>query len=151
MFGKKCEKLTHTHIPSKRGGWYCVTCKREAARQRDAYARTRVMVLKARLRRKFNTQPDQWVAFMVKQGFVCAGCKKPMLKPCVDHDRTCCPTEKACGNCNRGLLCPHCNLSLGLVFDNPVTLENLAAYVREYNDSKEMANGRWLGGLDRLG
>lgn len=38
---------------------------------------------------------------------------------CHQHDRV------------RGLLCHNCNVALGLVKDNPRTLENLAAYLRE--------------------
>lgn len=140
MIGKKCEDTTHTHVRSQRGGWYCTSCKQLSSDRRNLRTRTRVIALKARLRRKFHTAPDQWVLLMVKQNFVCAGCKKPMDKICVDHDRTCCPTEKACGRCNRGLLCPRCNLSVGLVQDNPETLANLAVYIRKYNDPKKMEN-----------
>jgi hypothetical protein len=31
----------------------------------------------------------------------------------VDHDRKCCPAEKSCGQCIRGLLCSSCNPKLG--------------------------------------
>lgn len=30
----------------------------------------------------------------------------------VDHDHTCCPTNKTCGKCVRGLLCHSCNRRL---------------------------------------
>lgn len=34
---------------------------------------------------------------------------------CVDHDRRCCPSDRTCGNCVRGLLCLVCNVQLGVV------------------------------------
>jgi|FreactTroBogLake_1042271.scaffolds.fasta_scaffold12233_1 hypothetical protein len=33
----------------------------------------------------------------------------------VDHDHGCCPTKRACGKCNRGLLCFNCNKRLGIL------------------------------------
>lgn len=36
----------------------------------------------------------------------------------VDHDHTCCPGKRSCGNCIRGLLCSSCNTGLGFFRDN---------------------------------
>jgi hypothetical protein len=33
----------------------------------------------------------------------------------VDHDHNCCSGKRACGECNRGLLCFNCNKKLGML------------------------------------
>lgn len=59
----------------------------------------------------------------------CAICSS-WENPSVDHDHTCCPGDKSCGNCVRGVLCHSCNVALGLFKDDPERLENAAAYLR---------------------
>lgn len=44
----------------------------------------------------------------------------------VDHDHSCCSTQRTCGKCIRGLLCSSCNLALGKFNDDPSLLR--AAY-----------------------
>lgn len=40
----------------------------------------------------------------------------------VDHDHSCCPTAKTCGDCVRGVLCRSCNTSLGKFDDDAAAL-----------------------------
>ena len=47
----------------------------------------------------------------------------------VDHDHSCCPGVKSCGDCIRGLLCSACNLALGHVGDDPAVLSKLIDYL----------------------
>lgn len=64
----------------------------------------------------------------------CAACLtddpgKGCTRFCIDHDHSCCPGEKTCGDCVRGLLCQGCNKALGSVRDVPDTLRALAEYL----------------------
>lgn len=68
-----------------------------------------------------------------KQGGGCAICggqdqhKGRSLS--VDHDHSCCPTDKTCGNCTRGLLCGTCNRVIGLLKDDINLLQRMINYL----------------------
>jgi hypothetical protein len=47
----------------------------------------------------------------------------------VDHDHRCCPGDKSCGQCVRGLLCQNCNAAAGMVGDDPSRARALADYL----------------------
>jgi Recombination endonuclease VII len=55
----------------------------------------------------------------------------------IDHDHDCCPGQKACGKCFRGMLCHAHNVALGLFQDNPALLRKAAGYIeRAKRDQK---------------
>lgn len=73
---------------------------------------------------------------LVQQGGVCATCgAEPGSKRAngkrlsVDHDHTCCPAKKSCGECVRGLICDSCNIALGRVQDDIQILLRMVAYL----------------------
>lgn len=47
----------------------------------------------------------------------------------LDHDRSCCPQDKSCPKCRRGVLCAWCNWVLGHAFDRPQILRAAADYL----------------------
>jgi hypothetical protein len=55
----------------------------------------------------------------------------------IDHDHSCCPGQKSCGQCIRGLLCRGCNHTLGHARDNPETLRKAADYLESFMALKE--------------
>lgn len=52
----------------------------------------------------------------------------------VDHDHSCCPGEKSCGFCVRGLLCSGCNFRLGILESESGALwvKNVSRYLKKY-------------------
>ena len=50
----------------------------------------------------------------------------------VDHDHGCCPGERSCGKCVRGLVCRDCNAMLGLARDNADSLRRAASYLTDW-------------------
>ena len=83
----------------------------------------RLKVLKTNLRR-YGLTPDDFEARVTAQGGVCAICLKPPKgkrdRLCVDH---CHDTGRV-----RGLLCHGCNASLGMLREDPDTIQRLLAY-----------------------
>lgn len=47
----------------------------------------------------------------------------------VDHDHACCPGERSCPKCRRGVLCAWCNNALGYAQDSPAILRAAADYL----------------------
>jgi hypothetical protein len=49
----------------------------------------------------------------------------------IDHDHNCCPGQRSCGRCIRGLLCANCNLGLGRFKDDEVILTRAIKYLKK--------------------
>lgn len=47
----------------------------------------------------------------------------------VDHSHSCCPGEKSCGKCIRGLLCRRCNTLIGQVKEDVGILQAMIGYL----------------------
>ena len=76
---------------------------------------------------------EYWRLHTAQQGR-CAICGEGSKDPngrelAVDHDRSCCPSDKACGQCVRGLLCSTCNMGIGLLRDSPTVLAAAIKYL----------------------
>ncbi len=125
---------------------YCFPCVREYAREHyDSNkekarwaARSPEKKVKSRtntLKRKFNLTSGEFDLILEGQGWKCAnsGCSNVWgegdRRFHVDHDRGCCPTDKTCGECVRGILCPGCNTALGHVNDDMEKLMGLIEYL----------------------
>lgn len=85
--------------------------------------------------RKYGLTPESFDAMLVRQNGVCAICRTP--EPGgkhgqwhIDHDHSCCPGQRTCGKCIRGLLCDGCNIGLGHFGDDRERLLAAAGYLR---------------------
>jgi hypothetical protein len=75
---------------------------------------------------------DSYNALLQKQGGVCAICKQAPGKKrmAIDHDHKCCPGDRSCGFCVRGLLHDVCNRALGMFQDDVKRLAAAIEYLR---------------------
>lgn len=92
----------------------------------------------------FRIRLNDYRQMVVLQGGVCAICRKPPKEGqrlCVDHDHACCPRERCCGECIRGLLCMKCNMLLGHAEDNTERLDSAKEYLRLYARTSESIPG----------
>ena len=88
--------------------------------------------IKASKLKKYNLTEQRFNEMLENQRFCCAVCGDAFTDdklPRIDHDHNCCPGEKSCGNCVRGLLCNNCNVAIGMIRDNPDRARKLAKYL----------------------
>lgn len=80
---------------------------------------------------RYRLEGAQYDAILEAQGGVCAGCHQPFgdSPPCVDHDHSCCPGDRSCGDCVRGILHRECNTAAGMLGDDPEKLRAIADYL----------------------
>lgn len=99
-------------------GTYCKRCSYEA-----------------NLRARYCVTLEEYAWLAHKQNFCCAVCKKPLnfalpkRGAVLDH---CHKTGKV-----RGLLHSSCNTAIGLLGEDPVTIELAATYVRSFNKTED--------------
>jgi hypothetical protein len=99
---------------------------------RDAYyksPRGQEGYRRSHLKRTYNMTLDEYDAILESQGGVCEICKSPETHKrnsflAVDH---CHETNKI-----RGLLCSHCNRSIGILKENIETLQNMIEYIKKH-------------------
>lgn len=78
----------------------------------------------------YRMKPTDYLSLLERQGGRCAACSETSNETLhVDHDHSCCPGERTCGRCVRGLLCQRCNTTLGHAKDSVETLQNLVRYL----------------------
>jgi recombination endonuclease VII len=100
--------------------WYAANAEKERARSRVS------------LLRRYGLTAASFDALLATQGGGCRICQtiKPGARGWhVDHDHACCPGNRTCGQCVRGLLCHSCNLMLGQAGDDPEVLRRAIAYL----------------------
>ena len=98
---------------------YCKPCANESSL--DAKSRYRYGLSRAEINERVESQ-----------GGVCRICQtKPSNRRGwhFDHDHSCCPGDRSCGKCFRGMLCGNCNVGLGHFNDKPELLRAAASYL----------------------
>lgn len=137
--------------PSKKSndgleGW-CRECRNAYHRQykRDnPQTTTPAQRSRTAIKYKYGLSDEALREIWAAQEGTCAGCKKPI--PCessttthIDHDHSCCPGVRTCGNCIRGLLCSGCNRVLSIVNDDTTRLSLLIQYLVDYDVKTTLA------------
>lgn len=73
----------------------------------------------------------EWLEIIDRQGGCCYLCSEPLdlvtpRKVHVDHDHRCCPGNRSCRYCRRGVACHACNSAIGILRDDPARLRRIA-------------------------
>ena len=110
-----CRKAWNDHTTAKRN--------RNPAR----YAEQRMIT-------KYGISRQVYETLLGLQDGRCAVCCREAERYVVDHDHACCPDQKTCGKCIRGLLCDNCNQGLGQFQDNIKRLRAAIAYLEDHSN-----------------
>lgn len=106
--------------------------------RREHYEANREAILDYQRLNSYGLTREQYDAMHRAQGGLCACCEQPertlnkrgeIKMLAVDHDHSCCPGKKSCGECVRGLLCHSCNVGMGIFGDSPDLLMKAAKYL----------------------
>lgn len=113
--------------------------KRYFSQYRSTYCKECVYAYQARRQiSRYGISYEQYIAMARAQGYKCAICHQPEKhnrRLSIDHDHSCCNfdgNQRACGKCVRGLICSHCNKTLGMVNDDPQRLEAMIRYLYQH-------------------
>lgn len=100
----------------------------EQRRARDR-AKQPIVTLK-----KHSMRPEDFAALWEAQMGRCCYCGNDLPRDRkqvhVDHDHSCCPPNKSCGDCRRGLACQGCNTGIGCLRDDPDLMIRVAENLR---------------------
>lgn len=103
---------------------------REATRQWQEANPAKVRAI--RLRRHHGMSADEWDGLWAAQQGLCYLCEEPMAsgEAAVEHDHSCCPQNRSCRACRRGLAHQSCNQAAGFAGDDPDKLVRIAENLR---------------------
>lgn len=151
----KVEKLFTEFFRDKgtRSG-YCSWCKVCKTSRKNSEA-GRLTSRKWHLQSKYSMTVEDYDSLLDYQHGKCAICgdNDPIILRggpsfVVDHDHSCCPGEKSCGKCIRGLICHSCNLGLGNFKDNLETMRSAILYLEQ--NLREEGTNKWQLELEHL-
>lgn len=102
--------------------------------QREHRAANPEMYRWTAIRKNYKLTQEDFERLLESQNNCCAICETDepggrYNQWCIDHDHSCCPGPKSCGECVRGLLCKSCNWGLGNFGDDLNRLRNAIEYL----------------------
>jgi len=119
----------------KRQAYQDANRERITAAQREWVINNKDRAKNRELLRLYNITLIEYNELRELQNFRCAICRKHESEFSkglfVDHDHGCCPGDKSCGYCVRGLLCNGCNRGVGFLGDDPATVQQALEYLTE--------------------
>ena len=112
---------------------YAADPQADMAYKKEYFKKNPEIHLKIRLKYHYNITIERYQAMLDACGGLCF-CGKAFGighrdGPHVDHDHKCCPGQRSCGNCVRGLVCAQCNRGIGTFKDDPIRLRAAADYL----------------------
>lgn len=87
---------------------------------------------------KYRMSKDDWERMFARQGGKCYLCNDELIRDSrksthIDHDHMCCPGDRTCGKCVRGIACSWCNQGIGQFRDDPDRMIRAASALRAAN------------------
>jgi len=94
-------------------------------KKRESRSRSKIAADNAR--RRHGMQPEDLATLWNAQGGRCYLCGEALSGDVtMDHDHDCCPQNKSCAICRRGIAHNLCNAAIGFAGDDPALLRRMA-------------------------
>lgn len=123
-----------------------VEANRDYSRERNRKWRAdnRDKAFESKLARRHDMTLVDWQEWWDAHGGRCYLCGDPLdgVKAVIDHDHACCPKNRSCAKCRRGLACGNCNSLVGFAGDDPDRLERIVANFRIAADAAQKRIGK---------
>lgn len=138
---KPLRRFTDPMVRDESGNKQCRRCDRWLPTEAFSTNKARRDLLTAYCRRcerdkalihNYGITVHQHEAMLAGQGggcAICGGQNKDGRAFFVDHDHACCPGQRTCGSCVRGLLCGDCNLGIGYFRDDIARMKTAISYL----------------------
>lgn len=107
----------------------CKSCHQQLWRAKDKSENEIPSQFWYDIKHRYNLTPEEYEGMLKDQNNVCLVCEKTPERWCVDHDHSCCPGKRSCGQCIRGLLCYGCNRLLGYIESDPDIVSKAQGYL----------------------
>ena len=122
------EEVLERQRQQRRDPEYLRHAREVNARSRE---KNRDRLIAQRMFKAHGMWPEDWAAMWEAQDGRCYLCGEELSRDTwretvVEHDHTCCPPNKSCPACRRGLACKKCNLIIGQAQDDPARLRRIA-------------------------
>ena len=117
----------------------CLECKRNSYRKANHpnWEKELNRQREAKFQSRFGISTETRDKIIASVNYQCMACGDSEIEAFgnlgLDHDHSCCDSEKTCGKCIRGVLCFHCNLALGYLKDDPNRVKGLLNYLEVSN------------------
>lgn len=85
-----------------------------------------------KLRYRYGIGLAEYTLRLAEQGNVCDICRASSADMVVDHDHACCPGERSCGKCLRGIVCQDCNRAIGLLREDQDVFASAIMYLQRF-------------------
>lgn len=120
----KTYKQFHKGRNSIGGQQHCSECPKPSLDPHDQQAKL--------IERMYGISAEEYARLELSGCAICGQQCSTGRRLAVDHDHSCCPGERSCGKCVRGLLCWKHNAALGMFNDDVEMLLGAVKYLREH-------------------
>lgn len=125
----KCLAVKDSESFYKSNKSWCKSCSNKASAEwRASNPEKKSAISKTyHIKSKYNLTNEEYCA-MIEAGCEVCGSNEGL---CIDHDHACCPGQKTCGKCIRGILCNDCNIAEGRLKSDKELVKALLRYLEK--------------------
>ncbi|SRR6266702_2924089 len=124
-YNRKYYAANRQETLAQKSAYYRRNRKKILEKKRESRSQSKIAADNAR--RRHGMRPEDWAALWHSQDGRCYLCGETLSgNVTMDHDHDCCPQNKSCAICRRGIAHNLCNAAIGFAGDDPALLRRMA-------------------------